>query len=51
MSWIMGAAALGLVGYGGWLVLNQLAYDWLRREAPVLPETTEEPPATLHPAQ
>src|SRR3712207_6443966 len=50
MGWIMGAAALGLFGYGGWLVCSQLVYEWLQRELPAAPDT-EEAPAALKPAQ
>ena len=51
MTWIMGAAAAGIVGYGAWLVCSQLVYEWLQRERLAVPETTEEVPAALHPAQ
>ncbi len=51
MTWITGAAALGVVGYGGWLVFSQLVYEWLRRARAAVPETTEQAPAALHPAR
>jgi hypothetical protein len=51
MTWITGAAALGVVAYGGWLVFSQLMFEWLRREPAAVPETMEEAPAALHPAR
>jgi hypothetical protein len=50
MGWIMGAAAFGLVAYGGWLVLSQLVHEGLRREAAPVAEEKQAPVA-LRPAQ
>jgi hypothetical protein len=51
----MGAAAFGLVAYGGWLVLSQWVHEGLvhegpRREAPPVAQE-KEAPAALRPAQ
>ena len=51
MTWVMGAAAAAVVGYGAWLVCSQLVYEWQQRERLAVRETTEEVPAALHPAQ